>query len=48
MLVKEIFETSQNLTRQYPPPMEEFLSQVIPVLILKTGYEKKFIQNEAK
>jgi hypothetical protein len=43
VLVEEIFISNTNFSSPYCESMQNFVTQIIPVIIAKVGYEKKFI-----
>ena len=43
VLVEEIFTIHSNFSQSYTSDFQQFVTEVIPVIIAKVGYEKKFI-----
>lgn len=43
VLVEEIFTIHSNFSQGYTSEFQQFVTEVIPVIIAKVGYEKKFI-----
>ena len=46
-LVDELFESHTNVEEPFTEEFDSFVNKLIPVVIHKTGYEKKFIQEMA-
>lgn len=44
VLVEEIFTAHSNFHQSYTSEFNAFLTELIPIIIAKVGYEKKFIQ----
>ena len=45
--MQEVFSANSNLEEPFTEEFDNFLNSTIPVVIHKTGYEKKFIQELA-